>query len=82
MGGQGHEVDGTLGTGWRLQGGWLNIGHSLGGVPKKSVSQLPQVPAKELGVPWGPGSPGVGVGGLWEGLDQCQGSAYRTVGLQ
>lgn len=81
MGGQGHQVDGTLGTGWRLQGGWLNIGHSLGGVPKKSVSQLPQVPAKELGVPWGPGSPeGCVAGG--GGLDQCQGSAYRTVGLQ
>lgn len=80
MGGQGHEVDGTLGTGWRLQGGWLNIGHSLGGVPKKSVSQLPQVPAKELGVPGGLGLLGGGV--LGEGLDQCQGSAYRTVGLQ
>lgn len=48
MNGQGHEVYRTLGTEWRLQGGWLNIGHSLGGVPKQNSSQLPKVPGKEL----------------------------------
>lgn len=48
MHGQGHKVQGTLGTGRRLEGGWLNIGLSSEGMPTKNVTE---VPGKEAGMP-------------------------------